>query len=483
MRHKIEILLLLTVALFCLPSGLAGANLLPPPQITGVSPNPLPTTNGAQALTISGSGFVAGCRVVLRDLVSGQMFINRGGFTVNSTNIVISAGFGTAVHTWSVEVINPDGQSSGQFGFGVGVPPIITRVSPNPLPTTNGPQALTISGSNFVAGCRVILRDRINGQMFNNRGDFSLSSTNIVIMGNFGTAVHTWSVEVINPNGQSSGQVWFGVGIPPAITGVTPNPVPTTNGVQFFSIIGSNFLAGSRVILRDLITGQVFDNRTGFSISNTNIVIPGNFSIALHTWSVEVIAPNGLTSGQFPFSVAVPPVITGVTPNPVPGSNAVQSFTILGSSFVSGGTVTLRKGSVTYTNRPISLFSTTIITISQNFGTNAATWSVEVINPNGQSSGQFSFGVTAPVSTNTFGRAEQISAAKTFDRPRLTSLRQGAHLVFSWPTNSAGFILETATNLSDKNWQPVQPAPAVVDGQFILTNHPESGLLFYRLRN
>lgn len=102
------------------------------------------------------------------------------------------------------------------------------------------------------------------------------------------------------------------------------------------------------------------------------------------------------------------PVITGVSPNPVIGSNSSQPFIIYGNNFVSGATVTLRdlRTGEVFPNRLISSFSSTQIVINPIFTTFAATWTVEVINPGGASSGQFSFNVVAPTITPTITKAD-----------------------------------------------------------------------------
>lgn len=92
-----------------------------------------------------------------------------------------------------------------------------------------------------------------------------------------------------------------------------------------------------------------------------------------------------------------------MSPNPVTGSNSSQPFTINGSGFVSASTVTLRdkRTREVFPNRPISSLSSTSITINPVFTTIAATWSVEVIN-NGVSSGEYTFQVEAPLTSNIF---------------------------------------------------------------------------------
>jgi hypothetical protein len=55
-------------------------------------------------------------------------------------------------------------------------------------------------------------------------------------------------------------------------------------------------------------------------------------------------------------------------------------------------------------------------------------------------------------------------------------------IVLSWPTNSAGFILQSTTNLlGAAAWVPVSPAPVVVNGQYTATNIIAGAQQFFRL--
>ena len=76
---------------------------------------------------------MANCNVILRDLTAGQTYPNRTITSFGSTQIRIDPVFTTAAHLWSVEIQNPDSQSSGQFQFNVLAPgtPTLTVTSPN----------------------------------------------------------------------------------------------------------------------------------------------------------------------------------------------------------------------------------------------------------------------------------------------------------------------------------------------------------------
>ena len=76
------------------------------------------------------------------------------------------------------------------------------------------------------------------------------------------------------------------------------------------------------------------------------------------------------------------------------------------------------------------------------------------------------------------------SAATTFATlaPDLgSSAPAGGSIVFAWPTNTAGFSLECATNLPSTNWIPATPSPVMVHGSWIVTNALTADKMFYRL--
>lgn len=65
--------------------------------------------------------------------------------------------------------------------------------------------------------------------------------------------------------------------------------------------------------------------------------------------------------------------------------------------------------------------------------------------------------------------------------PELTITLSGANVVLAWPTNSAGFTLESTTNLSPAAWSTNLSAPVLVNGQNVVTNAISGAQQFYRL--
>ncbi len=134
---------------------------------------------------------------------------------------------------------------------------------------------------------------------------------------------------------------------------------------------------------------EVFDglpvNRTWFLYARDEV--PGDEGF-LDEWSITV---------HFDTNTG-PPSIDSVSPDPVPGADRPQAFTINGNNFACPPNVTLHDlaRDFTFPNRSVSACSSTSLTINPNFKTGAATWTVEVKNPDGKSSGKHSFKVVAP---------------------------------------------------------------------------------------
>jgi uncharacterized repeat protein (TIGR03803 family) len=66
--------------------------------------------------------------------------------------------------------------------------------------------------------------------------------------------------------------------------------------------------------------------------------------------------------------------------------------------------------------------------------------------------------------------------------PQLTIAALGASAVFTWPTNSAAFALQSTTNLAAPTvWDTNFPGPVVVNGQYAVTNPISGAQQFFRL--
>jgi hypothetical protein len=66
--------------------------------------------------------------------------------------------------------------------------------------------------------------------------------------------------------------------------------------------------------------------------------------------------------------------------------------------------------------------------------------------------------------------------------PQLTKTMAGTNLLLTWPTNAAGFVLQSSTNLASSSaWRPVAASPAIVNGRYAVTNSTTGTPAFFRL--
>jgi hypothetical protein len=69
------------------------------------------------------------------------------------------------------------------------------------------------------------------------------------------------------------------------------------------------------------------------------------------------------------------------------------------------------------------------------------------------------------------------------EAPTLNIARQASQVVIHWPIRSGAGTLQSNTNLaSGTSWAPVDPAPGVIAGQYVVTNSANMPAQFYRLK-
>src|SRR6185369_15586223 len=132
---------------------LLSSSSTPPPTVTSISPNS-GTINGGTAVSITGTGFLAGATVSMGGTAS------TGVTVVNSTTITATTP-AHAAGPVNVIVTNSDTQSGTltqgfTYTTGSNPPPTLTGVSPA-SGTAAGGTAVTLTGTGFLAGATVIL--------------------------------------------------------------------------------------------------------------------------------------------------------------------------------------------------------------------------------------------------------------------------------------------------------------------------------------
>ena len=257
----------------------------PAPTVTSVTPNTGPTTGGT-AVTITGSNFAAGVTVAFGGVAATNVAV------LSATEITATSPAGTAGAT-AVTVTNPGGQSGSlPSAFTYIASPTVSSVAPNNGPTAGG-TAVTIAGTNFLAGATVIFGGTV--------------ATNVVVVSGAQITATTptagagaVTVTVANSNGLSGSLAnGFTYLAPPTVAGVSPNTGSTTGGTKV-TITGTNFAAGATVTFGAAAASNVV------VVSGTQITAttPANAAGAV-TVTVTVSGQSGSLSNGFTYNPAL----------------------------------------------------------------------------------------------------------------------------------------------------------------------------------
>jgi hypothetical protein len=282
------------------------------PTLATISPQPGPTSGGT-AITITGTGFVSGARVVIgQGTGSGAGAIAATNVVVvSSTEITAVTGGGAKAGVWPAYVINPDGgKAEGPYQAGYFFyedTPKISSVSPTSGPVSGGP-VIVIMGSGYGPFAHAVI-----GQG-NGAGAGAIpcgpsstlpGTTELDCQTPGGAKPGTWNVFVINSDGVASvpnSNSVFTYDPLPHISSVSPTSGPTTGGTPI-TITGTGFMPGA-----SLVIGQGSGAGSG-AIAATNVVVVSSTEITAvtgggakaGTWLVYVINPD---TGVSPVNLA-----------------------------------------------------------------------------------------------------------------------------------------------------------------------------------
>jgi YD repeat-containing protein len=398
----------------------------PLPTISLVSPTPV--TYGvttSRALTINGTNFVVGATVTIGGLtgvtVTGST-ATAGMPFVHVTATRLSVWWpttGLAPGAYTVTVTNPAAAGGLSVSLASGLTvvepqPTISLVSPTPVTygvTTS--RALTINGTNFVAGATVTIGSltgvTVTGSTATAGVPFvQVSATRLSVWWpTAGLAPGAYAVTVTNPaaaGGLSVSAVGGFTVVEPLPTISLVSPASVTYGVTSTSSItisGTNFVLGATVTVGSLtgatVPGSTATATTRFvHVSSTQLRFYwANTSLPPGAYAVQVTNPTtaGGLGATFAngFTVAAPqPTVSIVSPTPVIyGTTGSGSITIYGSNFVLGATITvgglsgttMAGSTATTTNRFVQVTNGQLKFYWGNTSLPVGSYNVEVTNP------------------------------------------------------------------------------------------------------
>jgi hypothetical protein len=388
------------------------------PTITSVSPNPLPP--GTFTVTVLGSGFQTGATVFdgvvqLTTVTGGAGSITATGYQGPATSTTFCVkNPGTACgNSLSVPVGPATSSGGGTSGGGTGAGgsgssniPVLTSVTPNPLPV--GTDTITILGSGFQTGALVYDSYGTNSMIQTAPTTVSAGSITVTIyqgsattstfcVKNPGTACsNSITVPVAAASsGSGGGSGSGGSSNVPVLTSVTPNPLPV--GTDTITILGSGFLTGALVydsygtnsmiqtapttVAAGSITVTIYQGSattSTFCVKNPGTACSNSISVPVTaassgsgggggtgnaTYTLTVV--NGTANGSATGSFAAGAVVTLAANAPPPGE-AFQAWTgaPVANTIASSTTLTMPSENLTvtanfYTPAPIPFPVTT----------------------------------------------------------------------------------------------------------------------------
>jgi hypothetical protein len=225
--------------------------------------------------------------------------------------------------------------------------PQVTSLSPNTGPTTGG-TAVTITGTNFVAGATVVIGQG-NGPVTGAIAATNVtvvSSTKITATTGGGAKAGTFSLYVATAGGTSAANIgdnftYTAPALTPTVSALSPNTGPTTGGTVV-TITGTN-LSGATAVSFGATAASSFSVKSGgTSLTATAPAGSGTVNVTVTTSG----GTSAISSGdQFTYTTSSgsSPTVTGTNPNAGPTSGgSVVTITgtgLSGATAVTFGTV------------------------------------------------------------------------------------------------------------------------------------------------
>jgi len=287
----------------------------PAPTVTAISPTS--ASNAAdKSVTFTGTGFLAGASVQLRDPDSVNPNIDLTNESVSSkTSMTATVPAGKVVDTYNVVVTNTDSQSGTlSEGFQIKLPaPTIGTVSPS-SGTNENSVTITITGTNLATtgGTPQVTLEATGKDTIACSSEAVTDATTMTAVVPAEQATGLYDVKVTNPDSQpATKSASFTVSYPvPTVATISPASM-TNDDTQSVTITGTNFRSGAVVkIGTTSCSGVTLDGTT----PSTKLTCTVPADIDSGTYDVKVnntgTDPGTLTNG---FTVSSGTTTVGLT--------------------------------------------------------------------------------------------------------------------------------------------------------------------------
>lgn len=305
----------------------------PKPQLTSLAPLSVMIGASSTSVSVAGSAFVPGARIVFGAADLTTTFVSATQLTAT-----IPASALGAAGSVPVTVVNPapGGGASSSISFTVANPDAtVQSVTPAAALVGSAATNLTVAGSGFVQGSSVVFNGQQLATTFVSAGELrtTIPAGALGAAGDFPVAIRNPP-----PGGGLSAPVAFRVQYPaPSASSLTPASAAVGSGPTDVVVNGVGFFITSQVTFdgAPAATTYLDGTRLRATLTASQLAAAGPISVR-----VVNPAPGGGTSSALSFTVANPaPVIAGLNPPSVVSGSPDRAITITGTGFVPSSMV------------------------------------------------------------------------------------------------------------------------------------------------
>ena len=348
---------------------LSGAVIVAGPTIASLSPNTAIAGGPAFALTVNGSGFLAGSIVQWGGSALSTSYVSGNQLTA-SVSVALIASQGSA----NVFVQNPNGATSNALSFTINPPtPSLSSLSPNSA-TAGGPAfTLTVNGSGFVAGSTV----QWNGSALPTSyvsGNQLSTSVAASLIASQGSA----RVAVLNPGGLTSNALTFTITAAATPVAITTSPTLPAGATYVYYSQTLSATGGTPPYTWDITSNPplcVQGSLLGLALSSTGVLRGSPDLAGTCNFTVQVIdsapSPPGQATKNFSVAINATPAPTLTSINPSSGVQGTSvPVTLTGANFIIpaggfyGSSVFSSNPGITVSNVSVVSSTTIIATVS-----------------------------------------------------------------------------------------------------------------------
>ena len=358
------------------------------PAATTTSLSPLSAVVGSPAtlLTVTGTGFVTGSKIVFNgtDLATTLK-------SPTSLEATIPAAQLATPGTFNVTVVNPapGGGTTAPLSFTVSTPAVqLSSVTPANAIVGAAATNVQLVGTGFLATTQVLFNGTLIASTF-----VDATRINATIPAGSLGAVGDFPITARNPppGGGTSAPVSFRVQYgAPTLASIAPASVAAGSGPTVVTLTGSTFYPATQVTFNGVAATTTFVSSTQITATLTAAQLASGGSILV---AASTPAPGGGTTGSQTLTVQNPaPVITNMTPASVTAGSGNTTITITGSGFVAGSSA---RANGTAISTSFVNGTTLNAVVPAAYFVNPGTVSITVLNaaPGGGTSGAFNLAV------------------------------------------------------------------------------------------